>query len=513
MARHLKIGHGPRIWASNGGYPFLVAIGSATCVGLAAPQIVASNPNVAFAVAQSAILILPLAIAIRSFRRLSNQRHATRGSLAGTPSLFLSLGTLVGVTLPGFQLLTGLRQSLIQRLGFPLGDVQSELTIAYTLWLIALVACWVGDEASTSVTRRHVQTKPVSRLPDGSLMTFICLVAFGLVGTALAASPDLQAAFSNRGQTKGQGILVLAEYGLPLAASLGLLRSHWGRWWAPLLSIVALYRIVSVTGTRTPLLLVGVVMALLLVRRITERRPRPLYVVAGLAAAYVGAVLSLAVGLWRGAIISGTSQGFTDALWSAAANPLAVTAGGLDTLDGLILSAHVDGRVVGATVFDPLKGITNLIPYQIWPDKPDWLSATVTHYYLAFGGQAGIFLSGPGYVYIIGGPVAIAITFLALGFATSIALDRFSRNSMISLLVVYFFVRFSFGGDAFDVLHVMSLAIAYAVAWTVGTAWNRLMRTSNLTQSLAEDYAGNRLNVERRSSISPPTSAPVVGRP
>jgi len=189
------------------------------------------------------------------------------------------------------------------------------------------------------------------------------------------------------------------------------------------------------------------------------------YVAAGAIAIYCGAVLFVGVSSWRGLVISGQSPSFLSQIYLASLDPFGqLTNGGLDTLDGLTLAIAIDPGRIGATWTDPLKAITNLVPSQIWPSKPEWLGAVVTHYYLNFGGRAGIFLSGPGYLYLVfGGVFGMAMAFFAIGFAFETLLGRLRKPQILIGLALYFLFRFFIGGDAFDIFNTITLLVGLLV--------------------------------------------------
>jgi hypothetical protein len=181
----------------------------------------------------------------------------------------------------------------------------------------------------------------------------------------------------------------------------------------------------------------------------------------------VGALFVVAFGQWRSAVRAYGSSDFLP--WLTAALPFPwqqlSSKGSLDTLDGLILSLHVDRDLVGATVLDPLKGVVNLIPTQLWTGKPEFLGPRVTHYYTDFGGRSGIFLSGPGYLYIVfSGVVGMSLACLALGLASAYLLRRYRDSRILTVVIVYGLCRFLIGGDAFDLQYCLTLLISLGVA-------------------------------------------------
>ena len=151
--------------------------------------------------------------------------------------------------------------------------------------------------------------------------------------------------------------------------------------------------------------------------------------------------------------------------------------GGLDTLDGLSLATKVNPDAVGASWSDPAKAVLGFIPHQLWPDKPEWLGSTVTQYYTAFE-AGGIFLSGPGYLLIVfRSKLGIALGFLLLGLMSEALFRRLRVVSIWTVLLAYFLLRFSFGGDAFDAFHVLGLALVVLGGWAIGVVMSALLRS------------------------------------
>src|SRR5439155_20307107 len=170
----------------------------------------------------------------------------------------------------------------------------------------------------------------------------------------------------------------------------------------PVISAIALAAYLNFTGTRSLLLLVGMAAILRIGVAMTRSRRNVKYIVAVAALVYVGATLLVGISNWRDAIVRGSFQpSLVEQLFLAAQNPFpSLASGGLDTLDGMTLAMKVDPTVVDASWADPVKAVTGLIPSQLWPGKPAWLSYVVALRYTQFGGNSGLFLSGPGYCFI-----------------------------------------------------------------------------------------------------------------
>ncbi len=88
----------------------------------------------------------------------------------------------------------------------------------------------------------------------------------------------------------------------------------------------------------------------------------------------------------------------------------------------------------------------------------------MTHAYTDFGGRSGIFLSGPGYLYIVyAGVLGMALASLALGVGTALLLRRSRRSPVLTVVVVYGLCRFLIGGDAFDLQYCLTLLLSLGV--------------------------------------------------
>ena len=111
---------------------------------------------------------------------------------------------------------------------------------------------------------------------------------------------------------------------------------------------------------------------------------------------------------------------------------------------------------VGASWSDPAKAYSFWSLSRInfgWTSRNGW-SSTVTQYYTAFE-AGGIFLSGPGYLLVVfQSKLGIALGFLLLGLMSEALFRRLRVVSIWTVLLAYFLLRFSFGGDAFDAFHV-----------------------------------------------------------
>ncbi len=422
---------------------------------------------------QILIVVVPAAVLLRSALLLRLDLSKGLGPSRLSSAIFAS-GALLAIALPGAELLAGLRRSILVVLGYGGLSPVHDVSAAYALTLLALLSCVIGEELAIhwwpvvgpSPWRAG---RRLARLD--SRLTFWVLLGFGALGLLLLPRGSDQVAFSSRGQATGQGIFVTLQYCLPLAVSIGILASHWRSRVLPLISAGATALAVYWTGARTPLLIIGaaVMVRILIQYGVTRHSLR--YVLAMSAAVYIGAVLLVGISSWRGLTIQGLQPSIVEQVYLALPNPFGqLTNAGLDTLDGMTLSMAINPDTVGASWTDPFKAVTNLIPSQLWPSKPEWLGAIVTHRFLNFGGGAGIFLSGPGYLFLVfGGPLGTAAGFLVIGFGSARLLTRLRTPAILVALVAYLLFRFFVGGDAFDVFNTLTLLIALVAAGAIAS--------------------------------------------
>jgi len=269
--------------------------------------------------------------------------------------------------------------------------------------------------------------------------------------------------------------VALLRWSGPLAIALAILRRHFGRRSLVVVSVV-LTGLAAGQGVRSPLVLIGLAVLARVLQAVGERRTRLRVAVPAMAlGCYLAAALLVGLSTWRGDIIRDRPASLPSHLATALASPVPKLQqeGGLDSLDGLLLTRRAEPEAVGASWTDPAKALTGFIPHQVWEGKPDWLSVAVTSHYLGWA-AGGIFLSGVGYAGLIfGGWPGVALAFLVLGAAAEALSGRMRADSLASVLLTYFLVRFLFNGDAFDAFHVIGLYALFRVAAAVAAVGSR----------------------------------------
>ncbi len=292
-----------------------------------------------------------------------------------------------------------------------------------------------------------------------------------MVGTGalilIHSGQSLQQLAIARGDVRGNGYLDVPAWGLSAALAMGIIRRHWHSKRLLCISLAGFSLLASLSLDRSSLLPVAIALLLRLAQASSAPNRGLRYGVLAAVLLYSGGVAAIAVSNWRADVRLGSNAGVVPYLAAAASDPLAnLDTVGLDTLDGLILATKVDPQRLGATWYDPVKAVLNLVPYQLWPDKPTFLGAIVTRDYTNAGGISGIFFSGPGYLLIIlGGPIGVAIGFAVIGFVSELALSRWREPSCMTVLFAYGLLRFIFAGDAYDLFNVLCIILVLIVVW------------------------------------------------
>lgn len=394
---------------------------------------------------------------------------------AGIATLCMAIIGVVGIAIPAEQLVAGQRASILALLGVHSPNVVSYAPRAGLVYLLCMCAL-----ASSEMVPLHFRSSSLSRSERGSWESprlYSMLLLVGLVTTVAFGSAVSSATLATRGQVNGNGVVVVLQQCYLLAIVVGIGKRHWGSRWLAIVSGATLLFTLAYTGSRSGLLVVATALGVRWLQRIRSKGLGIGALVGAGALGYLAAVFIVGFRLWRDSV---QQQGHGD-LWTylgdAAANPIGQLAsqGALDTFDGLVLSLNVNPEVVGATIFDPLRAIIGLIPSQVWPDKPGYLGPEVTHYYTDFGGQAGIFLSGPGYAYIVEGGVLGAVAFFAvLGVLFRVLSTRFWFSSAIFTIVLYTMIRFIVGGDSFDFQYGIALTLSLGIGRALSAMLSRV---------------------------------------
>ncbi|MGF9648056.1 hypothetical protein AAIH32_08790 [Pseudarthrobacter oxydans] len=361
---------------------------------------------------------------------------------------------LMAVTLPAASLVWRTRTANVEKLTRTELATPDALSFSLLLFTACLLAFWLGEGLLRP--KQNVTWVQITDLGLRWRRAQLLLILVGLASSASQLGGDRTVEFSERGTQEGQGILVLAWWCLPLGIAIGFLFRHWESKPRLFVSLVGIALIVN-SGVRSPLLLIAIAFIPRLIATIA-RSPRPLKV---WATAVFGSYLLIAVGgaisVWRGSIRYGSPVTFGQALYNAAADPLkALTSSGLDTVDGLLLVYSLPANIVDANLLDLFKAVQTAIPSQFYPDKPEFISNIISRELLGYG-AAGMFMSGPGYLILIGGSWLTAVVFFFVGGVIFRCLTSRRVGGVAWLILTYTLIRFVMGGDAFDFYQGLTL--------------------------------------------------------
>lgn len=440
--------------------PYLISASAAVLVGALVALLVDDLGNPPVGVSQAILIATCGGVIIFSGRSCLRAARSS-GRWVHVGSLFLALGSMMAFLIPGMQLLAGSRESRLAQHGLLFGHETADVSRAYLVVAVTLVAFYLGELAAARLTERRKTRVSATRTDWNEKPTWFALLVLSAIAILLkvAHAESLQSTFAARGTVQGQGAVTVLGWAPALAVSLAVLQRHYHSRGAVAVSVCLLTFLV-VSGTRSPLLLIFIALGLRFLAGLRTSRSTLRRSILACALVFVGATMLVSISAWRGDLIRGQQASLVKSTEEAATDPFGKLSGaGLDSLDGLVLAMHIDPHSVNAQWDDPFKSITGFVPHQLWPSKPPWLSNRVAKVYLQYG-ASGMFLSGAGYTWLIWGGVAgSVIAFMLLGFGSSLFLWRTGKAFGVGgLLIVYFLVRFMFGGDAFDGFHVLGLA-------------------------------------------------------
>lgn len=401
-------------------------------------------------------------------------------------SVVLSPLLLMSVTLPSISLVWRTRVANVEKLTGTELATPEALTFCLLLFAACLFSFWVGEGLLKPWWRNAANHKSASTQKWNR--AHLVLMTVGLCAAVTRVGGDRTLEFAERGTQVGQGVLVLLWWCLPLGVAVGLLFNHWGSKWRWVLSLAGIALIVN-SGVRSPLILIALALVPLVIRKLA-RSDRPLRV-WGVSAA--GAYLLIAVGgaisSWRGSIRYGRPISFGQSLVDALSDPLkALTTSGLDTVDGLLFVHSLPPNFVDTSLLDLLKVFQTAIPTQLYPDKPEFISNIISRDLLGYG-TAGMFMSGPGYLILIGGGWLAAVGLFCLGGVCYRQLTGSAFGGCGWLICTYTLVRFVMGGDAFDFYQGMTLIALASAALLVATLFELIGDEKRLPRIISPDPA------------------------
>lgn len=404
-----------------------------------------------------ALIILSLVLAIRTWRNDSR--------LVMTGTFVLSSLNFLAVSVPSASLIWRSREATVERLlGRELATADA-MSSALTLFTACLIAFAIGESLLTRIARKPTLTVDLEFFAPTKTLANV-LLGIGLLANLNAVSAGVGEGFNTRGEATGVGLMSMASWALAIGIALSVLHSHWGSRGRFAISAAGALLLLA-AGVRSPLVLIATAaIPRIIVYLATHRHPIRTWLCA-----LAGTDLFIAVGtglnLWRGSIRHGTPGNLSGFIFEAAMNPFsAMTRSGTDTVDGLLFVQALPDDAIDTSPLDLIKAVTYLVPRQLYPGKPPLISNELSAEYLHFG-TSGMFLSGPGYLILIGGgAMAALVGFLVLG-AGYARLASFRGTGLLWLLVTYTAIRFFMGGEAYDFFKGFQLGLTCLLALAI----------------------------------------------
>ena len=423
------------------------------------------------------VLVLAMVVGTWSLRHLRAQRFDYRNRSTILPAI-IGFSIIPIVVVPVLTQTSGQTRSKLSNSGivraYDLDSNLAPILILSASVLLAATGAMVGGKIGGSKIRTSfgfgqsflAQNKERVRLTHS-----VFLVA-GLLGAVVSRFVGV-GSVAERGTVQGAGVTVMIGWCLPLAIAMGFSYRHFGDRWRLVASFVGLGLLVS-GDVRSPILLVfiGIVVGAVFPIQVdgipTSRWSEKTRTAVLLFAAVSTALVSAFISSWRGVRIRNEDKSVWGVANDVLGDPLNYIAlSGLDSYDGIRLAIAAAKANYESSIFDPLKGVVNLIPRSIYPDKEAWLGNELTLKMLGWQ-KGGIFLSGVGYFLVLSGSIVVALAIIwVIGAILGFIESRAGTNMMAVTLTAYFAVRFLMGGDAFDIQHVLMLAIACFIVGAV----------------------------------------------
>lgn len=379
-----------------------------------------------------------------------------RAPLRRTATLVVSAVNLFAVSMPAMSLVWPSRVAIVDQLYGAAVATPEALAGVLSLFSATLLAFAIGESVGARI-RKQVPRGATAPTP-GIASASLTLTLIGLAVHVAQLQRGIGSDFDSRGTAEGEGLRVVLGWALPVGIALAFQGRHWGSKSRLAISLIGV-SVLVLGGVRSPLALIVVACVPRILEQLASRGKRLFAWPALLVGAH--AALSVAAGLssWRGSVRKGQPVPLTHAIRDAALDPIgSLTGSGVDTVDGLVFVRAVSGSVASFRPQALLIPVLTLIPRQLYPDKPEFITNTLSRQYLKFG-AAGMFMSGPGYLWLVLGSAAAAVaTFGFLG----LLLGRLMHTGSMSWawpVLAYFIFRFTMAGGEYDFLISFEIAL------------------------------------------------------
>lgn len=381
------------------------------------------------------------------------------------PIILMAATSLILVALPAYGLLFGEQATLLEKIGFNGSSDELYITRALSLIGISIVSYILG-----ALLRRRKITNLKS---DPSFFSILerekfkliwkLLSIIGLFGALIAIVMNFS--IETRA-SQGQGIPVLMLHGWMIAPAIAIIFHHWGEKSSVAITFLQVILILQIGGARSSLTLVFLSVFIRLTQKNANQDKNSnikLITVASIGL-YIGLIFVQAIPILRAELRTHTLSltTYVEIFRDPITNLTSVS--GFDSVEGAILAIYAKDHGFDVSPTDPFKAISTFIPRQIWPNKPQFTGPELTKNYSQVRGNAGIVISGGAYLYLIGGSSLLVVAiFYVLGIWT-VHLSQNFRTILPFLFILHFTMRFTYGGDAFDLFYILQDVLLFLIA-------------------------------------------------
>ena len=382
-----------------------------------------------------------------------------------TPVFLLSTTMLVLVSLPTYVFLFGGQATLLERIGFI--GTENDLFVVRALSLISIshagyvLGILLGTQKTSDSNSDSISF--FSQESEKFKIIWKALSIIGLFGALFAKLSN----FSIESRANfGRGVPILLLHGWMIAPALAVLFSHWGQKFLMLITLLQIILLLQIGGARSSLILVflSVFIRLTKNREIGAKSKTIKNIATASIGIYLGLIIVQGIPILRAELRNERLSPST--YIGILRDPLVnlTTVSGFDSVQGAILAIYAKDSGFEVSTLDPLNAFLTFVPRQIWPDKPRFIGPELTQSYSQVQGNAGIVISGGAYLYLIGGGSLLFIGFFFLLGRWTARLSQNIRTLIPFMFILHFAIRFTYGGDSFDLFYILQDVLLFSVA-------------------------------------------------
>lgn len=382
-----------------------------------------------------------------------------------TAVFLLSATMLVLVSLPTYGFLFGDQATLLERIGFT-GELDDLFVVrALSLISISHAGYVLGILLGTQKTSDS-NSDSISFFSQESEKFKIIWKALSIIGLFGALFATLSNFSVESRATPGQGVPVLLLHGWMIAPALAVLFSHWGQKSLMLITLLQIILLFQIGGARSSLTLVFLSVFVRFTKKseIKAKSKRIKNIATVSICIYLGVIVVQGIPILRAELRNERLSPST--YIGILRDPLTnlTSASGFDSVQGAILALNAKDSGFEVSTLDPLKAFSTFVPRRIWPDKPRFIGPELTQSYSQVQGNAGIIISGGAYLYLIGDSSLLVIGFFFLLGRWTARLSENIQTIIPFMFILHFVVRFTYGGDAFDLFYILQDVLLFSVA-------------------------------------------------